>query len=399
MGWSTTIKNRAGDLLEETPLYPPVESGFVWTRGKYARLYRRYKWWRKHRHSESVDDSTGNRTSTRNGLNANSNIIHSSKNSQLHSAVDGEEFELSPPASVDNPVIGPEDIPDAIASYVADPFVVRDDDTFHMFFEVKDVAGDAFIAHAESEDGYSFSYDQIVIPPSEAQHSYPYVFQHEGEWYMTPSSMKEIAGQFRIYRAENFPHDWTPVDVPLEDKVRIDPTPFYFDDTWYVIFQEVDTYDTVLWYADELIGGEWTEHPASPIFSPRNDHPEFGGTDIDSLEWGDPRSPDHLPIVEDVPSGRPIVRGDSVDVFYRRTTEGVMRHFRIDELSKTTFSHHEVADSPILRGTGADDWNGHMMHTFNVIRSGDPERDIAVVDGLELKEYVWRIGIYDIEAE
>lgn len=394
-----------GRLLKGTRMYTPAR--FVYRRCQvtYARLYRRWYDWRTrvgdppgHRVDGHASADEYGRVSFNEYVPAEDGPPSSVAERMTRALAESpERVGLFPHPSVSNPVLSPDDVPGVLASYVADPFVVREGETFHMFFEIKDRAGDAFIAHATSENGVDYVYDRVVIPPSQAQHSYPMVFRHRGAWYMTPSSVGELSGQFRIYRARNFPYDWELVDVPLTDRVRIDPTPFRFDGTWYLLFQESETFDVVLWYADALLGGEWQEHPASPIFSPRDDHPAYADRDLVDMPWGDPRSPGELPIVENVPSGRPIVGRDHVDVFYRCTVEGTLHHYRITELSPERFDHYELPDSPVLSGTGRDEWNGHMMHTVNPLFSRWQGRDVVLVDGLEPDEYVWHIGVYTLD--
>lgn len=391
-------------LVRDTPIHGPARTVFVLARTKHARFYRRFHSWRRetfdpleaHEKRDSDDEVTGQ--SFNESLPAGRRGRFPSHRLTQPLGKAPEHVTFPPHPDVENPILGPEDIPDALASYVADPFVVRRGDTFHMFFEIKDRAGDAYIAHAKSPDGVTYTYDRIILPPSQAQHSYPMVFHHDGEWYMTPSCVGDIAGQFRIYQAMEFPYEWELVEIPLEDQVRIDPTPFEFDGTWYLIFQEVETFDIVLWYSDRLLEGEWHEHPASPIFSPGSDHDAYDDEDLEEMDWGDPRSSEELPIVENVPSGRPLVGEDHVDIFYRRTVDGTLHHYRIDELSTDRFNQYELPESPILRGTNRDEWNGHMMHTVNVLNAQHGDRDIVLVDGLERERYVWRLGVYTLDV-
>eukprot|EP00736_Rhodelphis_marinus_P013998 Rmarinus@m.28245 len=74
-----------------------------------------------------------------------------------------------------NPVITADDVTDADAVFVADPFVTAWHGVYHMFFEVM-VRGvfHGRIGHAVSRDGYRFVYDREVL--KEGGHfSYPYV--------------------------------------------------------------------------------------------------------------------------------------------------------------------------------------------------------------------------------
>ena len=85
-----------------------------------------------------------------------------------------------------NPVLRAEDVTDVPAKFVADPFLVQDDETWFLFFEVYNLAskhGD--IAIATSTNTRNWKYEQVVL--DEPFHlSYPYVFKWEDDYDMIP---------------------------------------------------------------------------------------------------------------------------------------------------------------------------------------------------------------------
>ncbi len=97
-------------------------------------------------------------------------------------------YHLSPSAAASNPVITRADIVDVNASFVADPFVLRRDSVWYMFYEVFDsLAGRGVIGLSQSGDGLNWEYKGIVL--REPFHlSYPYVFKSGGVFYMIPES-------------------------------------------------------------------------------------------------------------------------------------------------------------------------------------------------------------------
>src|SRR6266496_1967771 len=115
---------------------------------------------------------------------------------------------LAPPNVHPNPVLTPECVTDAVATTVADPFMIRVDGVWHMFFEAVSWTGRSKkgeIALATSRDGFRWAYRRIVL--AEPFHlSYPYVFRHGSDFYMVPESHQ--AGAVRLYRAERFPDRW-----------------------------------------------------------------------------------------------------------------------------------------------------------------------------------------------
>jgi hypothetical protein len=94
-------------------------------------------------------------------------------------------FDLSTPDNLKNPVITARDITDVTADFVADPFMIRENNKWHMFFEVMTRKGE--IGLAQSSDGLHWDYRQIVL--REPFHlSYPYVFKWNDDYYMIPEA-------------------------------------------------------------------------------------------------------------------------------------------------------------------------------------------------------------------
>ena len=93
-------------------------------------------------------------------------------------------FEITPVDGIDNPVIYPECIQGISTNLVADPFMVKENNRWLMFFEVLNrQAQKGEIGLAESENGLSWRFRQIVL--NEAHHlSYPYVFRWQDNHYM-----------------------------------------------------------------------------------------------------------------------------------------------------------------------------------------------------------------------
>jgi hypothetical protein len=98
----------------------------------------------------------------------------------------GSPYELSPLADVENPVLSARDVTDVKASFVADPFMVRDGSKWYMFFEVLNaLTSKGEVGLATSGDGVRWKYERIVL--REPFHlSSPYVFKHEDGFYMIP---------------------------------------------------------------------------------------------------------------------------------------------------------------------------------------------------------------------
>jgi len=247
-----------------------------------------------------------------------------------------------------------------------------------MFFEIKDIAGDVFIAHAFSENGVSYTYNQVVLPPERAQHTYPYVFRYNDAWVMVPSPGANVNGQFRVYVATDFPTEWELRATPMSEGVRQDPTPIHYDGTWYLIYQDTKSWDVQLIYTDSLTDSSWTTHPDSPIFE--NDVAELEACTIGAAEM--------------VPSGRPLYDEDEITVFYRSHCDRDIYEYRITEITKNSFEQRGRTEEPIFQGQKTENWNSQFMHTISPVYPWDEDERIVAVDGLDgSNEY--SIGIYE----
>jgi len=261
-------------------------------------------------------------------------------------------YNLHPAEGIPGPVLTADHVTDADARSVADPFMVREGARWYMFFEVINRGtGQGDIALAVSDDGFEWSYRQIVL--DEPFHlSYPYVFKWRGEYYMVPESFQ--ANAVRLYRAREFPTRWEHVK-DLVRGILVDPSLCRFNDTWWLFVSTVKNNELRLYYARELTG-QWREHPESPVV--------VGNANIAR------------------PGGRVLVLGDRVirlaqddDPHYGNA----VRAFEIIRLTTTDYEEKEISDEPVLRGSGRG-WNAGGMH------HADPHPDgkgrwIACVDG------------------
>jgi hypothetical protein len=76
-------------------------------------------------------------------------------------------FDFDPSKNKRNPVIRAEDVTDVAASFVADPFLIHEDGTWFLFFEVYNLGtsqGD--LAVATSKNAKKWEYQQVVLDES-----------------------------------------------------------------------------------------------------------------------------------------------------------------------------------------------------------------------------------------
>ena len=265
-------------------------------------------------------------------------------------------FDVQAPQGVRNPVLTREAVSDVPAAFVADPFMIEANGSWHMFFEVMNWrTGKGEIGLAQSHDGFAWTYRQIVL--AEPFHlSYPYVFVWGGGYYMIPESYQ--AGSIRLYKAENFPTRWSFVAQLLEGPYLVDPSVFHYDDKWWLFTEtnpEVKHDCLRLYFADELTG-PWIEHPKSPIVK------------------------DNAKIAR--PAGRVLVQGTQI-VRYAQdcsVSYGFQVHaFKITELTTKNYAEEKLRSEPILAPSSSG-WNADGMHHIDAHRV-IADRWIACVDG------------------
>lgn len=153
----------------------------------------------------------------------------------------------------------------------ADPCVIAHDGHWWVFFEEFVYAKrKGVLACLEIfEDGTWSTPRRILELPCHL--SYPFVFQHNGAFYMIP----ETGGQRSIdlYRAEEFPYRWTKHRTLIDDIEAVDATLIEHQGRWWLFANVVSgpylTTQDELWLfsTDDPIEGKWLPHVGNPVVS------------------------------------------------------------------------------------------------------------------------------------
>lgn len=272
-----------------------------------------------------------------------------------------------------NPVLTYRDVDDyGDCRFVADPFLVVDRDAYHLFFEVFNASGGA-IGHATSTDGGTeWEYDRVVLNTD--QHlSFPYVFEHEGQYFMIPEEGGIACTSIPLYRATDFPTMWEREQTLLDVDHRTgDTIVFEWSEKWWLLSGDESNDGLHAYYSDELQSSDWKPHDRNPVADPRDRATR--------------------------PAGRPIVEDDRMVIFFQdceRQYGDNVRSFEITTLSETEYEDSELDGSPILAGSGLVGWNSSRMHHVDPqYVNGDW---LFIVDGDSTGRTVfgerWSIGI------
>jgi hypothetical protein len=265
-----------------------------------------------------------------------------------------DPLDLADAVDTARPVLTWRDVHDVDAVFVADPFVVRDGEAYHLFVEVMERAtGHGVIASASSRDGLDWTYDGVVL--REPFHlSYPQVFSWRDRHYMVPETNETRT--VRLYATDRLPGGWRHEATLLRGHRFVDASLFEHGDRWWMLVS--DAGDPVLnLYVADAPTGPWIEHPANPVVA------------------GDARRAR--------PGGRVLVDDGRIVRFAQDDTDSYGRAlsaFEVTELTPERFCERELDAAPLL-GPGRSAWNRAGMHHLDLLR--DDHGWLAVVDGRE----------------
>ena len=259
-----------------------------------------------------------------------------------------------------NPVLTFKDVTDIRASFVADPFMVHEKDTWYLFFEaMNEDTKQGDIALATSKDGFHWKYQKVVL--DEPFHlSYPYVFKWQDEYYMVPET--KHANSVRLYKSVNFPFQWVFVGNLLDNVGYVDNSLFYYNKKWWMFATSGKNEFLHLYYADNL-RGPWTEHPKSPVVREDPNTARSGGrvlvTDGKIIRYAQ----------DDYPA-----YGNQI------------RAFEILKLTTADYEERELKQFSVTKPSRIA-WNMSGIHNIDIHRFGK-NKCIAVIDGYG-REYVF----------
>ena len=153
--------------------------------------------------------------------------------------------------------------------FLADPFVVRENDRDYCFVEDCDLA-----TRKGSISVYRLGHDgaeRLGTAINEPFHlSFPYIFKYGSKTYMCPETCE--AREIRLYECVAFPLDWKLSRVLMSDVAAVDSMIFEHGQVWW-LFTNIEPVaggdycsQLSIFYADSPLSENWTPHPKNPIF-------------------------------------------------------------------------------------------------------------------------------------
>lgn len=139
--------------------------------------------------------------------------------------------------------------------FLADPFFIKERDSFFVFFEHQKYGKNGEIGLMVSGDGEKYTFKGTVL--TEKFHlSYPHVFKYRNQIYMIPETKR--ANNILLYKAYNFPYDWRIIDTLVKNVKLKDPT-LYLSDSLNIIVASDDNLQLFMYQSDSLFG-KWSKH-------------------------------------------------------------------------------------------------------------------------------------------
>lgn len=272
-------------------------------------------------------------------------------------------FKFFPYKRIRNPVLTSKNITGIEAEYVADPFLVRKNGNYYMFFEAM-IENKGCIGLAKSKDASRWKYEKIIL--DEPFHlSYPHVFNWNETYYMIPETY--MKNSIRLYESTEFPYKWGFKKTLVEGKEFVDPTLLRYKGKWWLFVSNVSNEDLYLYYADDL-EGDWKEHPRSPIIKK------------------DPKIA--RPAGNIIQAGDRLIRIAQNDFLNYGNS---LYAFEILELNEKEYMERGLEGNPLLEASGKG-WNKDGMHHLSGWRINDKEW-IVSVDGKNIR-IRYRLQVY-----
>ena len=153
----------------------------------------------------------------------------------------------------------------------ADPHIIYKNQKYHIFIEELIYATEkGHISLIEMDQEGNFSKPEVVL--DRPYHlSYPYVFEHENEYYMIPESLQNKT--IELYKCIEFPKKWEFQMNLMENIEAVDTTPFYHAGKWWLFANCIETEGTSSWdelylfSSENLFSQDWKPHKNNPVVS------------------------------------------------------------------------------------------------------------------------------------
>jgi len=161
--------------------------------------------------------------------------------------------------------------------YWADPFVIKKDSMYYIYFEEVLLDNDkGRICYIELDEKGKISESKIALE-TDFHLSYPFIIEDKNELYMIPETMEQ--NTIELYKCTNFPNRWELAHVMMKDVQAVDSTIFKYKGKYWMFcnlksHSNFSINEELYLFFSESLHGEWISHPLNPIISDiRNSRP------------------------------------------------------------------------------------------------------------------------------
>jgi hypothetical protein len=153
----------------------------------------------------------------------------------------------------------------------ADPHVIYQNNTYYIFIEeylYNEKKGHISVIKMNEKGEYQ---QPIPVLNKEYHLSYPFVFQHDGDYYMIPETAKNKT--IELYKSSNFPFDWQWQMNLMEDITAVDTTLYFHNNKWWMFVNLIENEgassldELFIFYSEELHSNQWQPHKQNPVVS------------------------------------------------------------------------------------------------------------------------------------
>lgn len=153
----------------------------------------------------------------------------------------------------------------------ADPAVIHAGNMYYIFIEEFIYqTGKGHIALIRMDEKGNYTEPETII--ERPYHlSYPFVFEHEGCYYLIPESVANHT--IEVYKAVDFPTRWEFHGNLMENVDAVDSTLLFHGGRWWLFAGMVENPGASSWdelflfSSDDPLSSHWTPHPENPIVS------------------------------------------------------------------------------------------------------------------------------------
>ncbi len=153
----------------------------------------------------------------------------------------------------------------------ADPHLIQKDGTNYVFVEEYVYRARKGRISVIEIDSNGMNGAPIPVLSRDYHLSYPFVFEHEGTYFMVPESSDNST--IDIYECVKFPMEWKFQMTLMSNVKAVDTTIFHHEGTWWLftgITEHEGAFPAVelfLFYSNKLLTTQWKPHVLNPIVS------------------------------------------------------------------------------------------------------------------------------------